>query len=107
MEKRMITVSTGGKKYDVELTLGACREYRRISGKEISEIRGVTDIAEMLYACAVSTGRRRGRPVEVSLEEFCDGLPMDVVGPFTELLEGSGLTAAQDEAGGQASKKKN
>ena len=102
MEKKIITIRTGGKEYDVELTLGACREYRRISGKEISEIRGVTDIAEMLYACAVSTGRRRGRP----LEEFCDGLPMDAVGTFTELLEGSGLTAVQDEADGQASKKK-
>ena len=106
MKKSMVTISTGGQKYDVELTLGACREYRRISGKEISEIRGVADIAEMLYACAVSTGRRRGMPVEVSLEEFCDGLPMDAVSTFTELLEDSGLTAAQDEAGGQASKKK-
>lgn len=90
-------IEVRGITYPLELTLGALREFRKISGKEINEIKGLTDIAEFLYATAISTGRALSRPVAVTLDEFCDSLPFASVEIFTLLMEDSGLGVKANE----------
>jgi hypothetical protein len=98
---KKLTVS--GKEVNLDLTLGAIREYKKLTGKELEQITSVSDISEFLFCVAKSTARRDGVDFKFSIEEFLDNLSLDAIKVFTELMEDEGLKAGD---GGSPSKKK-
>lgn len=77
-----------GKEYPVTLTMGACLEYKDLSGQEFDKVSGFSDIAQALYCCTKTACRRRGVEFDYALEDFSDALGVaDAIEIFTNLMQ--------------------
>jgi hypothetical protein len=95
----MDTVKILDKEYPVRITMGAMREFRKLSGKEVEQISGSSDVGEFLFACALSTCRAQGTAFDLSVETFTDNLDfMHANEVFYKLLEGSGYNVQSTAA---------
>lgn len=96
-----VEVKIGGKVYPCRMTMGAMLRYRRLTGKEVSEMEGgsVSDLATLLYCCTASACAADGVEFGMSLDEFCDR-----IGP--EDMERMSAGIRTDESGDGGSKKK-
>jgi len=95
----MKKIKIGEKEYPARVTMGTLREYKKLTGKDVEQIGGSSDIGEFLFACTVSTCRAEKVEFTLGVDDFVDQLEF---GPsadlFTALLEEAGMSAnAQPE----------
>ena len=89
----MKTIKIGEKEYPVRVTMGAIREYKKLSGKEVEQISGSSDVGEFLHSCAVSTCRAEKIEFTLNVDEFTDQLEISYAGEvFTEILANAGFS---------------
>lgn len=94
----MDNITIAGETYPVRLTMGAIREYKNLTGKELDQVQGISEIGECLYACVVSTCRQQKKEFALSLEEFTDNLEVaTATAVFTNVMSAQGLSV--DEPG--------
>lgn len=94
----MDNITIAGESYPVRLTMGAIREYKNLTGKELDTVQGISEIGECLYACVVSTCRQQNKEFALSLEEFTDNLEVATATEvFTRVMSAQGLSV--DEKG--------
>ena len=95
-----VEVKIGGKVYPCRMTMGAMLRYRRLTGKEVSEMQGgsVSELATLLYCGTASACSADGVEFGMSLDEFCD-----LIGPEDMERMSAGIRA--DESGDGGSKK--
>ena len=69
-----VEVRINGKVYPCRMTMGAMLRYRRLTGKEVSEMEGgsVSELATLLYCCTASACSADGVEFGLELDEFCD-----------------------------------
>lgn len=72
--------------YPICNTLGAYREYKKISGKEVEDIKGVSDMAELLYCFVKVSARIAGKEFNITIEDFCDAATVDDLQKLNNLL---------------------
>ena len=96
-----VEVKIGGKVYPCRMTMGAMLRYRRLTGKEVSEMEGgsVSELATLLYCCTASACSADGVEFGLELDEFCD-----LIGP--EDMERMSAGIRTEESGDDGSKKK-
>ena len=96
-----VEVKIGGKVYPCRMTMGAMLRYRRLTGKEVSEMEGgsVSELATLLYCCTASACSADGVEFGLDLDEFCD-----LIGP--EDMERMSAGIRTEESGDDGSKKK-
>ncbi|PKO97074.1 MAG: hypothetical protein CVU12_02050 [Bacteroidetes bacterium HGW-Bacteroidetes-7] len=100
----MRTIKIAETQYPVRITMGAMREFRKLSGKEVEEISGSSDVGEFLYSCALSTCRAEAIAFDLTVEDFTDSLDFVHANEvFTLLLSEAGYMTETTEA---ANKKK-
>jgi len=95
----MKTIKIGQKEYPVRVTMGTIREFKKLTGKEVEQIQGSSEVGEFLYACTISACRAEKVEFTLGVDDFVDQLEF---GPsadlFTSLLEEAGMSAnAQPE----------
>ena len=77
-----VEVRINGRVYPCRMTMGAMLRYRRLTGKEVSEMEGgsVSELATLLYCCTASACSADGVEFGLELDEFCDliGRPEDM-----------------------------
>jgi hypothetical protein len=94
----MHEITIAGKKYPVRLSMGAIREFKRQTGKEVDDITGISDMGELLYACTVSTCRLQGKKFSLTVEQFTDDLDVtQATTAFTGVLSEGGFSSAAAE----------
>jgi len=92
----MHEITIAGKTYPVRLTMGAIREFKNQTGKEVDQVTGISDMGELLYACAVSTCRSQGKEMPLTIEQFTDDLDVtQATELFTGVLAEGGFSSAK------------
>lgn len=100
----MDKITIADETYPVRLTMGAIREYKNLTGKELDQVQGISEIGECLYACVVSTCRQQKREFALSLDEFTDNLEVATATEvFTSVMSAQGLKV--DEPGSAKKKR--
>lgn len=99
----MIHIDIGGVKYPIEHTLGAYREFKKETGKEVDQVSGISEMAELLYCFVKTTCRLQKVSFDMTCEEFCDNAkPSDIeilaslIGPKEEPEKLSSKTKKKD-----------
>lgn len=72
--RKAINIQIGDRTYPFRMTLGAMLRFKRVSGKEVSEIdeTNTEEVAQLLYACIASSSAADKVPFSLSFDEFCD-----------------------------------
>ena len=91
-----IEVIIGEKTYPCRITMGACRRFKQISGKEVTELSmdSLSEIAEFLYACTASACNADKVPFGLSVDDFCDALSAEDMESMANALSGEPTSAA-------------
>lgn len=82
-------ISINGEKYPCRPTMGAILRFKQETGKEVSEITGISDWIIYLYCCIASaTKSDTGKDFPLPLMDFADSVPQELiskwVGAFRE-----------------------
>lgn len=92
------TIEICGKEYPCRMTMGAMRRFRRMAGKEVSDIGGdLSEVGTLMYCCTASACHADGVELPYDEETFCDHLDMEQVAAFTETLEAGNAEAKKKE----------
>ncbi len=77
------------QKYPARVTMGALLRFKRETGKDISELKDdVTDVLVFVYCCVQSACKADGVDFTMTLEEFCDNMPLeDISNVFGDILD--------------------
>lgn len=91
-----IQVTTHGKTYPSRVTMGALVRFKRITGRDVSQIEGndIAELAHFMYCCVESACRADGVPFDMDFETFADGISLDDFNSFQQQQ----LTATEDGA---------
>lgn len=81
---RKITIN--GKDYPIVITMGAYRDFKLATGKEVDQITGVSEMAELLFCIVKSSCRKERVEFQLSIEEFCDNLTAEQMELLPEIL---------------------
>ncbi len=93
---KLVIKTSDGKEYPCRITMGAMIRFKRMTGRDISEMDGsVDDMATLIYCATASACAADGKKFEYTRDEFCDRLDSDEMTNFAANM--------QD---GKASKKK-
>lgn len=88
-----------GKQYPCRPTMGAILRFKQETGKEVSEISGLSDWVAYLYCCIASATRcDTGTEFPLSLMDFADSIPQEAVVEWVSALQD------ESEAVGDAAK---
>lgn len=74
---KMGSITIGGKKYNLIVTMGAFLSFKELTGREASTIEqdNASDTIKFIYCILASTARREGRELPfASAEAFADAL---------------------------------
>lgn len=94
----MKRIELNGKQYPIALTMGACLEYKDLSGQEIDKVSGFSDIAQALYCCTKTACRHNDVAFDYTLEDFSDALGVaDAIELFTSLMQAE-MAAVEETA---------
>lgn len=92
---KKIEVTINGEKYPCRPTMGAILRFKQETGKEVSEIAGLSDWITYLYCCISSAVKNdTGKEFFLSLMDFADSVPQELIGEWVDTLqENAGETA--------------
>lgn len=93
----MLKVKIGNQEYPAVCSLGACRTFKQLTGKEIDQLSGISDMGPLLYCCVKSACRINGVQFKITMDTFCDSLMPDQVKVVTQLMEEAGATVIQTD----------
>lgn len=100
---KKITITINGETYQCRMTLGAMMQFKELTGREVSEIKGdeLSALATLLYCCAASGARGEGKEFPMSLQEFADSVSVEELSAWAATMgDGNGEgTLATDGAG--------
>lgn len=90
----MVYIEIKGVKYPVENYLGAYIEFKKLTGKEVDQVSGISEMAQLLYCFVKATCRAEKKEFTMDCEEFCDNVEPKQLEVLTGLLG-----VAEPEAG--------
>lgn len=85
----MKTITIKGKDYPLRITMGAMVRFKRITGKDVSQV-GEGDAIELfqfLYCCLVSACKADGIEFNYDFEEFADIMDISMLDQAASLLD--------------------
>ena len=98
---KRIEITINGTAYPCSPTMGAMLRFKQETGREITEIdlTSITDLCTYLWCCVMSAAKREGKPFDLSLMDFADGINADDMAAWTEAVtaEASGGDEAEAE----------
>lgn len=90
------TIETSdGQSWPCRLTLGAMRRYKQITGEDVSQMAGVSDMGVLVWCCCKSACAADGKPMDVSLDDFLDRLEPGALETITGAMKGEKKTMSQ------------
>lgn len=84
MGKRLY-VDVKGVSYPAEVSLGAMLLFKKETGKEVSEIKGLSDSIIWLWCCVKSASSSTNTPLTMGCQEFADNCTMEVLDEWAEV----------------------
>lgn len=83
-EKKILTVEIDGVSYPAHTSLGAMLLFKKETGKEITEVQGISDSIIWLWCCVKSASAKTDHPLTMGCQEFADNCTMDILNAWTE-----------------------
>lgn len=95
---KRITIKVGDKEYPCYPTMGATVGFNDLTGREVEDIHGTSDVVRFIYCCVKSAANREGLDFGMSLEDFADNvLTEDLNAASAELMVGDGGDAKKKD----------
>jgi len=100
-KKPVQEIRIGEESFPFRMTMGALVRFKRLTGKEISELNDgdIEDICALVYCCIQSSCAADKIPFEKTFLDFCDGISDKEAGTFAEsiraLAEGNSQPSGQ------------
>ena len=93
--RKAINIQIGDRTYPFRMTLGAMLRFKRVTGKEVTEIdeTNTEEVAQLLYACIASSSAADKVPFDLTFEDFCD------LATVQDITEMQALLSQPDSAG--------
>lgn len=92
MMNKQTTITIGGKSYPCRMTMGAMRRFKRITGKDVSELDGkasVDDLCTLMYSCTASACNADRIDFDFDEERFADSVDVSELNQFTMQMNDS------------------
>jgi hypothetical protein len=70
----MAVIKINGNEYGIKFNLRAAKVYRELTGEDITQMSGVTGIAEFVYSCIVAYHKAEKTEIKITLDDVFDGL---------------------------------
>lgn len=85
----METITIDGREYPFRATMGAMVRFRRMSGREVSELNSsdLSDVVLFMYCCTLSACKADGVEFNMEFLEFADRLTPDDMNAFNAQFE--------------------
>lgn len=104
---RTIEIQIEGRKLPMRVTMGAMKDFKKLTGKETREMdmESPVEMATFIYCCICSACRKDGKAFETGLDDFLDSVDVETISQWgTELSEASDAAQPQDAARPDGSK---
>lgn len=86
---KKIEITINGEKYPCRQTMGAMLRFKQETGKEVTEMEGLSDWVAFLYCCIVSaTKYDTKKDFPLSLMDFADSVSSDMVVDWVKAVSG-------------------
>lgn len=97
--KKAIIIQVGENSYPFRMTLGAMLRFKRLTGKEATEMNqdSVEEVAYLLYACLASASAADKVPFSLTFDEFADLLSAEDMENMMSLLTSPVGKPAEEE----------
>ena len=81
-------VSFNGVSYPMVLTMGAILDFKRLTGKDVSEVKGndIEGLVTLCYCCLASACRAKKQEFPYSLQDFFDNCTIDDINAMNEQI---------------------
>lgn len=85
-----IEVKISGKSYPCRMTMGAMLRFKRITGREVSDVQlnAASDMAVLLYCCTASACNADGVAFEMDCDTFCDRIDPESMNAMSASIAG-------------------
>ena len=106
--KRAINIQVGEKTYPFRMTLGAMLRFKRLTGKEATELNqdSVEEVASLLYACLASASAADKIPFSLTFDELADLLSTEDMENMMTLITEPAEQPAEQPGDGAGEQKK-
>lgn len=74
----MASIKINGLDYGIKFNLRAAKVYRELTGEDITQMSGVTSIAEFIYSCIVAYHKAEKTEIKITLDDVFDGFDITV-----------------------------
>ena len=78
--------TSDGKRWPLRLTLGALRRFKAETGREVSDAKGASDMAVLIWCCVKSTCNADGIEMDMDEETFLDKIETDAIESLSALM---------------------
>lgn len=94
------SIKIAGASYPCRMSMGAGLRFKRLTGKEVTEIGGdaFSEVATLIFVCVQSSCKADGVEFGMSLEDFCDCVGIEEMTAVQQSLIAS-MTAASPGGG--------
>lgn len=79
--------------------MGAMLRFKRETGREVTEIDGVTDLCTYLWCCVYSAAKADGLTFGLSLMDFADAIDLADIVAWSEHINAGAAEEADDQDG--------
>ena len=79
-----------GKEYPNRVTMGAMIDFKRATGKDVSEIGADMELLTMFMFCCVRSACRDEVAFDLNFERFADGIDLSEFNRFQESVSAGG-----------------
>ncbi|MBO4525000.1 MAG: hypothetical protein J5692_00200 [Bacteroidales bacterium] len=81
-------VSFNGTTYPMVLTMGAILDFKRLTGKDVSEVKSddMEGLVTLCYCCLASACRAKKQEFPYSLQDFFDNCTIDDINAMNEQI---------------------
>lgn len=85
---KRIVMNVGGKEWPCRLTMGAMLQFKRHTGRDVSQIdlSDPEDMLMLVWCCIGSESRAEGLEFDVDFELFCDLLGPEDMQVWNEMM---------------------
>jgi hypothetical protein len=86
----MKQITINGNSYKAKLNIRAAKTFEEQTGKDISQVSTITDMASLVYACVHAAAIAEKKDCPLTMDDIVDGVELDELSSIVEQIAPSG-----------------
>lgn len=91
-----IELTINGEVFPCRQTMGAMLRFKELTGKEVTDINGFSDLCTYLYCCIKSASAKDGKEFSMSLMDFADSVTPEEMRAWAVAIEATNAEKSPD-----------